>query len=160
MKHLSSLLSKEPSEAFSKTSSESNLEMMQEDEIVRRLRAILALPWDQRPFSVDRLEKVAGVADKVIDRVARVGRMQMKTRARLSRALRLFENNQVVVQKRHFQPTIVTIVAPRPPQQNVRCITFTKSGPKVTLVPRNPLTFPDFKDPLIEAMTRRKAPVD
>ena len=55
---------------------------MKEAEIVRRLRALLALPAKQRPISIDRLEHAAGVADNEVYEVARVGRMQKKTRRR------------------------------------------------------------------------------
>ena len=94
---------------------------MKDQEIVRRLRALIKMAPKDRPISIDRLELVAGVSDNEVYEVARVGRMQEKTRVRLGRALTLVENDQVVVKRGNgnsFPPTPpkVTVRAPQPPQ--------------------------------------------
>ena len=125
---------------------------MNDEEIVRRLRALIALPPKQRPISVERLEKVAGVADNEVYEVARVGRMQKKTRARLSRALTLVENDQLVIKRGQSNsfppvPASVTIRAPQPKQLNVQRVEFTAQGPKVRFVATNPRAFTELTYP-------------
>src|SRR5258708_11138879 len=125
---------------------------MKDTEIVRRLRALIALPPKDRPISINKLELVAGVSDNEVYEVARVGRMQEKTRLRLSRALTLVENDQVVVKRGkghsfpHTPPT-VTVRAPQPQQRNVQRVTFTSQGPKVEFVAKNPRAFADLRPP-------------
>lgn len=112
-----------------------------------------------RPISINKLELVAGVSDNEVYEVARVGRMQEKTRVRLGRALSLVENDQVVVKRGNgnsFPPTPpkVTVRAAQPPQVNVQRVTFGMGGPRVEFVATNPRAFPDLT-PVPEKSKRR-----
>lgn len=123
---------------------------MKDSEIVRRLRALIKMAPKDRPISIDKLELVAGVSDNEVYEVARVGRMQEKTRVRLGRALTLVENDQVVVKRGNgnsFPPTPpkVTVRAAQPPQVNVQRVTFGVAGPRVEFVATNPRAFPDLR---------------
>ena len=126
---------------------------------MRRLRALIALAPKDRPISINKLELIAGVSDNEVYEVARVGRMQEKTRVRLSRALTLVENDQVVVKRGNgnsfpHTPPKVTVRAPQPQQRNVQRVTFTSQGPKVEFVATNPRTFPDLRPPLEKSKRR------
>lgn len=132
---------------------------MKDEEIVRRLRALIALPPKQRPISIDRLEKVAGVSDNEVYEVARVGRMQKKTSTRLGRALTLVEGDQLVIKRGQSNsfppvPAKVTIRPPQPKQVNVQRVEFTSRGPVVRFVATNPRAFPDLR-PVPEKSRRR-----
>lgn len=118
--------------------------MLDDTEIVRRLKALLALPRGKRPITVDRLEEIAGVAQNTVYEVAKTGRMQKKTRVRLTRALELVENDQLVIKKRPNLPTLISLRDPKPPQVVVQRVEFTAKGPKVRLLAINPLAFPEL----------------
>ena len=115
---------------------------MEQDEIVRRLRVIISTPPKERVISVDRLESVAGVADRVIYDIAKSGKMAKKSEIRLSRALTLVENDQIHVKKVYTKPSIVTIRPPKPPQIIIQRVTFVNGRPKVTFQAVNPRAFP------------------
>lgn len=122
---------------------------MKASEIVRRARALLALAPDERPVSVQRLEKIAGVADDTLYDVARTGSMQAKTRVRLARAFTLVENDQIRIRqgnRKSIYPAervdVVTLVSPRRPMETIMRLAFTKDGPKVRFEAVNPLAFP------------------
>lgn len=133
---------------------------MSVEEIVRRLRALLALPARQRPISVDKLEKVAGIANNEVYPIAKNGKMQEKTRARLEYALKLVENDQLVIKNSHGaalfrKPGTIAVRAPQPPQVTVRRITFTEHGPRVRFEVVNPRAFPQFAPPTVKAYKPR-----
>lgn len=120
---------------------------MNAEEIVRRLRALLAIPVGKRPITIHRLEQISGVADNEIYYIVKNGRMQEKTRIRLERALTLVENDQLVIQKHPNRRTEISVRAPQPPQLMVRRVQFTEQGLKVRHVAVNPNAFPEL-DPL------------
>jgi hypothetical protein len=123
---------------------------MTKDEIVRRLKALIAIAPKLRPISVDKLEHVAGIADNEVHKIAKRGTMQEKTRVRLERALLLVENDQLVFKRgvgTTFPPTPakMTIRDPKPPQVNVQRVEFTENGPRIRFVATNPRAFPDLQ---------------
>jgi hypothetical protein len=115
---------------------------MTKEEIVRRLRALLATKPEERPIKVERLAHVAGLSLRGLRHIAAEGTMQDASRVRLARALTWVENDQVVVKKTPNRPTVVTIRPPQPPQENVLAVDLTKDGPKVRIKAVNPRTFP------------------
>lgn len=122
---------------------------MTPDEIRRRLRALIALPKDERPISIDRLEQVAGVSENAVYTVARGEAMQERTRVRLAKALLLVENDQVVIRRGNrtsIEPDErrdrILTRAPRPPMQTHTRLAFTPAGPKVVFEAVNPRAFP------------------
>lgn len=125
---------------------------MNQDEIVRRIKALLLLDPAKRPISVDKLEELSGIADNGVYDIARQGRMQDRTREKLARVFTLLENDQISVQHRHggrggSKPAIVSInPVPKPPVAYVRCIKFTEHGPRVVNKAINPLTFPPYSE--------------
>ena len=126
-------------------------------EIVRRLRALVAMEPKKRPVTIDRLERVAGVSDNTVYDICRNGTMQEKTRARMERALTLVENDQLVVKPRSGTAALFrtksseSVRAPQPPQVNVKRVVFTENGPKIQIRPVNPLSFPVLDAPTIKA---------
>lgn len=120
---------------------------MTDDEIVRRIRALLATPPEKRPFTVNRLERLAGLAKDHVPKIAKWGGMKPATARRLARALTLFENDQVVATRSFHRnkPDKITIRAPQPPIERRMGIVFTKHGPRIEKRVVNPNTFPDFK---------------
>jgi len=117
-------------------------------EILRRIRALVAMHPSERPISLDRLEQLAGINGEVAHMLRGKGSMHERTRIRLSRALEWVENDQVVVGKVQGKrgggstSASVHLRAPQPPQVTVRQIQFTSSGPKVRFVALNPNAFP------------------
>src|SRR2546430_14120828 len=97
-----------------------------------------------RPISVNKLELVAGVSDNEVYEVARVGRMQEKTRLRLGRALTLIENDQVLVKRGNgnsFPPTppkATALAKAQPPQVNSQRGAFTAAGARGEFVAPKP----------------------
>ena len=126
-------------------------------EILRRLRALIAMEPKKRPVTIDRLERVAGVSDNTVYDICRNGTMQEKTRARMERALTLVENDQLVVKPRSGTAALFrtksseSVRAPQPPQVNVQRVTFTERGPRVVTTAVNPRTFPEFDIPTVKA---------
>jgi hypothetical protein len=122
------------------------------NEIVRRIRRLLALSSKDRPISVDRLEDVACIGDNEVYKIARSGRMTEATRIRLERALTLVENDQLIVKRgigNTFPPTPASYAVrpPKPPQMNVQRVEFTARGPRIRTVATNPRAFPDLTSP-------------
>lgn len=115
---------------------------MDATEIVRRIRALLAMPESERPISVDRLESIAGISDGLVYKIAKSGVMQQKSIVRLSRALELVENDQIAVKMVHKKPSQVSIRSPKPPQINVQRVTFVNGRPKIEIIAINPRAFP------------------
>ena len=122
---------------------------MKADEVLRRIRAVIALPADERPISIDRLEQVAGVGDNEVYKVARAGTMQARTRMRLAKALTLVENDQLVIMpgnRKSIYPEErrdwILTRPPRPPMQTHARLAFTSGGPKVVFEAVNPRAFP------------------
>lgn len=116
---------------------------MDEAEIVRRLRALLEMAPDKRPISITQLEKIAGVADKTVYDICKIGRMQRKTKSRLEKALLLVENDQLVMKRDSDKRINVSIRDPQPKMVIMQRVEFTSTGPKVRSVAANPLSFPD-----------------
>lgn len=120
---------------------------MTDHEILRRLRVLLAMHPDERPISIDRLEKLVGVEDCVYDAVRGKKSFHVQTRIRIARALTLVENDQVVAKKKHLGPYEFTIRPPQPPVKIVPVIQFTGAPPKIRFLAQNPNALPD---PLIK----------
>lgn len=117
--------------------------------MLRRLRALIALPEGERPISIGRLERLAGVSENEVYKVARRGTMIERTRLGLARALTLVENDQLVYRQGNRKSIYkaeradrVEQRAPRPPQKNVSRLAFTSSGPRVVFDAVNPRAFP------------------
>lgn len=126
---------------------------MNKEEALRRIRALTALPPEDRPISIYRFEKLAGLSANVLYAIARTGDLGPKTLVRVSLAFERLENNQFQVGKRKAiagakpggsKKAETVIVPPNPPMVMVRRVHFTATGPKVQLVPTNPLAFPDL----------------
>ncbi len=113
-----------------------------EAEIIRRLRALLAIRPGERPITIDQLEKVAGLSESELYTIARRGTMSAGTLRKLGRALILLENDQLVIKKRPNRPTEITVRAPQPPQRLVRVLEVTSKGVKIRTVAQNPNAFP------------------
>jgi len=116
------------------------------DELVRRVRALLAMPPQKRPISLYYLEMLAGLSGGAAREIAKTGRMREESRIRLERAFTWIENNQVTIKKRPggpmgSRPAEVTIGPPKPPQVTVSVVRFTATGPKIRSVAFNPLAF-------------------
>lgn len=115
---------------------------MTDHEILRRLRVLLSMHPDERPISVDRLEKLVGVDDCVYDAMRRKG-FHAQTRIRLARALTLVENDQVVAKRAGIKPFEITIRPPQPPVRIVPVIEFSGAPPKIRFLAQNPNAFPE-----------------
>lgn len=130
---------------------------MKAAEVLRRLRALIALAPGERPISIDRLEQVADVGENEVYKLARgVAKMSERTRIKLARALTLVENDQLVVRpgnRKSIEPEerrdrILTRPA-RPPMQTHARLAFTPGGPKVVFEAVNPRAFPKL-DPIVK----------
>lgn len=128
---------------------------MDDEEVLRRIRALVAMPQRKRPISVSQLALIAGVSPLVARTVAERGRMMKGTRVRFERALKLIENGQVSVRFPGGRAGGVITVRDevRPPQVNIRRIEFTAKGPQVRMVAVNPFTFPVL-DPIDKALKK------
>lgn len=123
-------------------------------EIVRRLRVLQAMPAEERPISIYRLEYLAGITPNLIYKITKTGRIGVKTVARLSRALSFVENDQVVIERHRAiagaNPggSIAAKVTIRrelkPPLVVVKRVTFNGARPRIEFIPTNPLAFPDL----------------
>lgn len=119
---------------------------MNEAEITRRLRALIATPRESRYIPIDRLGQLAGLGKGEVYEIARRGTMRESTRLRLAQALTWVENDQVMVKKRPQKPTLITIREPRPPTVVTTRIEMTKQGPRLLFVGQNPRTFPHYRE--------------
>ena len=115
---------------------------MNEVEIVRRVRALVATPPDRRPISVDRVEQLAGLGNGVLYEIGKRGTMSAATRSRLARALVWVENDQVHVKRRANKPSLIRILDPKPPQEVLSSVQMTTKGPRVRFLAVNPRAFP------------------
>ncbi len=115
---------------------------MEQDEVIRRLRALLAIPPGQRPISIDMLERAAGISASEVYQIVKRSYMQAGTHRKLARALTLLENDQLVIKFRPNRPTEITVRAPQPPQRLVRVVEVTSKGVKIRTVAQNPNAFP------------------
>ncbi len=128
---------------------------MTPDEVLRRLKVLAAMPADERPISIYRLEKLAKVQARYIYVIVNHNdHLSCKVARRLARVLEAVENGQVVVEMqprvvgKHpksnrsltFDAQTVRIVEEKnPPCKMARRITFGKDGkPKVVNVVFNP----------------------
>ncbi len=118
---------------------------MTAEEIIRRLRALIAMPQKERPISLYYLDILAGLSRGKTYEIAKAEHvMREQTRIRLERALTWVENNQVTIVKRPGgpmggRPSDVKIGPPRPPQVTVSIVRFTKQGPRIQSLAFNPL---------------------
>lgn len=121
-------------------------------EILRRIRALVAMHPSERPISLDRLEQLSGYSGDLSVIIEGKGGMHERTRIRLGRALEWVENDQVVIGKIQGKrgggstSASVHIRAPQPPQVTVRRVTFTPGGPRIQFVAVNPRTFPKLSN--------------
>lgn len=123
---------------------------MTSEEIFRRLRVLVDMDPDKRPIPLARLERLAKLWPRYIYKIVHHHeRINESVRKRLSRALTLVENGQVVVDpqprrdgkiKNLFAEQPIRILdKPNPPQCIARRITFGDDGkPKVVSVVYNP----------------------
>lgn len=118
---------------------------MDEKEVIRRLRALIATPPESRPIAIDRLGQLASLGKGEVYEIAKRGTMRSTTRMRLGRALTWVENDQVVIKRRVQKPSLVTIRPPQPPTVVRTRIEMTKQGPRLLFVGKNPRTFPDYR---------------
>lgn len=120
---------------------------MTKSEIVRRLRALIALPVKARPISITVLEELAALHKRAIYEIVETRAMSERTRIRLERALVWIENDQVrYTAKKNFVPNQerdVKIEEPKPPCLTVQIIRFTDKGPRIKQVAYNPNAFPE-----------------
>ncbi len=116
---------------------------MTDEEVVRRLRVLIALNPGDRPISIGRLETIAGMAHGEVYEVAKRGTAMPNTFRRLSRALEFVENDQVIVRQRQNKPSIVTIGDPKPAQQSVMSVRLESDGLRVRTGFHNPRALPD-----------------
>lgn len=116
---------------------------MTDEEVVRRLRVLVALPGEARPVSITRLEQIAGMAHGEVYEVAKRGTAQPNTFRRLSRALEFVENDQLVIRRRQGKPSIITISDPKPPQKAVMSIRIDGAGLRMQTGFENPRALPD-----------------
>jgi hypothetical protein len=119
---------------------------MEQDEIMRRLRALCAMPKKERPFTLFRLSQIAGVRDDQlqVSSVSRVGMYRDRHR-KLERAFTLLENDQVVVHRgcKHYgEKYTYTIREPEPKQSMLTRIRMTERGPVLDFVAVNKAAFP------------------
>lgn len=120
---------------------------MTEDEVIRRLRALIAMPAEYRPITLYRLERLAGIAINSVYKIAREGTIGKKNTARLGKAFELVENDQVVVKKNPkatggSEAATVSIGPVKPPMVIIHRVRFTASGAKIEMIPVNPRAFP------------------
>lgn len=113
-----------------------------EAEVIRRLRALLAMPPAERPISIDMLERAAGISASEIYPIAKRGSMMAGTLRKLGRALLLLENDQLVIHRHPNLKAEITVRAPQPPLRMVRVVEVTAKGPRLRLVAQNPNAFP------------------
>jgi len=127
---------------------------MDKEEVMRRLKALLDMPVEDRPITVYRLEWLAGLSKCAIYQIVKTGVLGKKTISRLEKAFLIVENDQIVVKKRQFvsgsrpggsiKAEVEISEVKKPPMVMVRRVHFTKSGIKTELVPTNPLSFPEL----------------
>jgi hypothetical protein len=127
---------------------------MDKEEILRRLRALLEMPVEDRPITIYRLERLAGLAKCSIYQIAKSGALGKRGCIRLKKALLILENNQLVVKKRQFiagskpggsEKAEVSISdVKKPPFIMVKRVHFTANGPRIEFIPTNPNSFPDL----------------
>lgn len=118
---------------------------MNEKEVIRRLRAIVALPRESRPIPLSRLEQLAGLSDGELYTIEKRGTLSERTRIRLAKALSWVENDQVVVKKTPNRPTVISIVEPKPPCEIEPHVHISTEGVRIRYRALNPRTFPKFK---------------
>lgn len=129
---------------------------MNTEEILRRLRCLIAIPKAERPISVSELERVAGVYGGSAWIAVRDSAMTEKTRLRFERALTLLENDQIKhkppppTPRKHANLIVkkkgeLYIGPPKPQQVNVTHVSFKSGKPKLRFVALNPKAFPDME---------------
>jgi len=113
-----------------------------EEEIIRRVRALIATAPADRPMSVDRVEQLAGLANGVLYEIGKRGTMSAASRSRLARALVWVENDQVQVKRRANKPSLIRILDPKPPQEILSSVQMSAGGPRIRFLAVNPRAFP------------------
>jgi len=118
--------------------------LLTNEEIHRRLKALMAQSAHERPFPAYRLATVAGIDEKQIRKMPSLkGNFQRTTREKLSRAFTLLEQGRIdFVRKGWGKSPIITVREdPRPPQKTVARVRITKNGPVIERVALNPARF-------------------
>ena len=127
---------------------------MKDEEIRRRLKALLELPHSERPISVYRLAWLVGIKPEHLRRFGkRANRFRGTQRAQIERALLLLENGQVLIEPGEGPglgrgggltppPKVTILEKPHSPQRNIPRVRLTAKGPKLEYVVVNPNTFP------------------
>jgi hypothetical protein len=119
---------------------------MTRDECMRRLRALIAMPASERPFSIGLLEKLTGISNGHLRRDAIVlNGMYREKHRQLDRAFTLLENGQAQIKTgwKAFGPyKVITHEEPRPVQSMLTRIRITERGPVLDFVAVNKAAFP------------------
>lgn len=121
------------------------------DEIKRRLRALVAMPDDERPIKVFQLERLAGLASCGIYKILRDdSELQVRTISKLERALTLVEENRVEYKRvrngARWQKSELLLSPANPPCVAVSRVRFGPNGPKIERVAVNPRAFPVLEE--------------
>lgn len=125
--------------------------MLSKEEILRRIRALMDLPERERPISIHALHKLCGIdpLTRELWRIARMGDFGKGMQIRISRGLKLLENNQfeVVLLGKHANKgtRIEVLDTPRPPVKIENRLQISPDGVKMVRYAYNPLSFPDRK---------------
>jgi hypothetical protein len=122
--------------------------MMSKKEIVRRIRALEAIPRFKRPISIRQLGRISGLSESRNQFFAKTKEaltedMHDATQAKLSQALTWLENNQLELTRKGREETKVTIQPPKPPCVMRKRFRLTDKGFEVITVAVNPLSFPE-----------------
>ncbi len=115
---------------------------MDQAEIKRRANALLAMPVDDRPITIYRLEMIAGLYPGDLPKVIKSKKLSEKNINRLSRAFELLENNQIPEKNAGSRGSSFEITPAKPPEKVVSRLQFTQNGPKIVFQAINPLSFP------------------
>lgn len=117
---------------------------MTNEEILRRLGALMEMKPGTRPVTLFTLGRLAGIKPSNLMAIVKEQRtMHEPTRIRLSRALQWVENDQVVKkQNRTRKRDLITIRPPQPPQKIISKVELSPAGPKMRFLALNPNQFP------------------
>lgn len=133
---------------------------MNSAELKRRCKALLDTPPNERPVSIESLQRLAGTENNSVWRYAN-GKYDLEGKhyLRLDRAFRLLENGQIEGQGR-FKTAAIIADEPQPKQVNVLQIRMTENGIKSGFAAVNPNAFtplPRIIEPLPGTEQRPKS---
>jgi hypothetical protein len=120
---------------------------MTRDECKRRLRALIAMPAKERPFSIGLLEKLTGISNTHLRRdAAELDGMYREKHRQLDRAFTLLENGQAELKtgykRRGIPYKAIVHEEPRPVQSMLTRIRMTERGPVLDFIAVNRAAFP------------------